>query len=154
MLIVFAPFSHFVWNQTPWRNLQTTVLHRDFFARIFLMINRYSESVMLSIDLSESWFDFPNNFLNFRSDTIMVQDIKTLCGYNSKSYASVVILRSPFWRMRRMQPFVHSSVVFCLYTALRIRRSVLSNFPSYKLYEVFRRCLQLFRFQFFFSQLH
>ena len=36
--------------------------------------------------------------------------------------------RSPFLGKRRMQPFVHLSIVFCLYTALQNRSSKSSNF--------------------------
>ena len=56
------------------------------------------------------------NFLNFRFDTIATQSIINLCRYGSKSYASVVLgdyeVTFFFLEKRRVQPFVHLSIVF------------------------------------------
>ena len=39
----------------------------------------------------------------------------------------LVILRLPFLRKRRRQPFVYFSIIFCLYAELHNQRSMLSN---------------------------
>ncbi len=46
---------------------------------------------MIRIDFSENHSDFPENFLEFRSDTIEKQGIINLSNINSRSYASRVI---------------------------------------------------------------
>ena len=40
MLEEFVPAFRYVWNQMPWRNLQTRVLPQDLFAHIPLMIQQ------------------------------------------------------------------------------------------------------------------
>ena len=55
----------------------------------------------------------------------------------SKSYACVILSDSEvsFLEKRRMQAFVHLSIVFCLYSELHHRRSISSNFLIFQTFE-------------------
>ena len=54
---VFAPSTLSVWNQMPWRNLQTKVLPPGFLLELLLWFDGLSESVMLWIAFSENHSD-------------------------------------------------------------------------------------------------
>ena len=62
-LKLFAPSFLWVWNQTPWRNLQTRVLPRGFLLKFLYMIRRIVR--MLWTNFFKNSSDFFQKFLQF-----------------------------------------------------------------------------------------
>ena len=114
-------------------------------ARTPLMIRRIvriSEDVDLFLLLI-----FPNNFLNFWSNTIEKHGVINFRSYNNKSYVSVVLSDSEvafFGKRVEIQPIVHFSIVFWLKTALHNRVSMSSIFIVFHSPGVFRGDLHFF----------
>ena len=88
---VIAPFSLWVWNQMPWRNLQAIVFPRDFLHQLLCWVDGLWESAMLWIVFLKTILIFSKNFLNFRFDAIVKQNIWKLCQFRSKNYCSVIL---------------------------------------------------------------
>ena len=89
MLIVFAPSALCVWNQMPWRNLQTIVLPQDF---LHILLQWFNENLWSCGLISpKTILIFPKNFLDFSFETVEKQSIIYLSSYISKWYASVVL---------------------------------------------------------------
>ena len=110
---VFATSSLCVWNQMPWRNLQTRVSHRGFL------------SFYDSIDCQNQWS--VDRFLQkpFWYFQRIFSSLYTLAALEVSVMPRLflAIPRSPFLGKGRMKPFVHLFIVFWLYTALLNRSS-------------------------------
>ena len=117
----------------PWGSLQIIVLPQGFCTNTF----------QYSMDCQNLWcrrsisliatLVLPLNFLNFRFYAVEWQSIVDLSRYGSKGYTLVFLGYSEitFLGKRKMQPFVHQSIMFWSYSALQHRRSISSNFPIF-----------------------
>ena len=126
---VFAPSSLSVWNQILWRNLQQECNLKVFCTNSYDLTDCQNLWNCGSIS-PKTVLIFSKNFLNFWFNEIEEQSIINLSYYRNKSYALVVfaILGLPFLEKRRIQPFVHLSIVFWLYTVLQNQSSSSLNF--------------------------
>ena len=115
-------------------NLQIMELLQGFFLHVLL---RWFDGLSRSMTL---WVDFSvlilsKYFLDFTSDENEKQCIK------SSAAIAVIIMplkfsmiqRSLYVGKRMTQPFIYFSVVFCLYSALPNRWSMLSNFLVFQI---------------------
>ena len=123
-LEVFAPSSLCVWNQTPWRNLQTRGSPRYFWYELHQWFAESFESVMW-INFSENRSDFPKKFHNFWFDEIEKQSILKPSRYGSKTNASVVLNDSEVTFLREEEDAVLCTSLCCVLVIYNVAKSKL-----------------------------
>ena len=95
MLVVFASFFPLCVELNAFGKSMYNSVASRFFARNPSMIRRIvTISEVADRFLRKSFLIFPRNFLRFRVDTIVKQDMINISSYSSESYGSVVLSES------------------------------------------------------------